>query len=941
QDEARMSSAPVPGAAVTATTAVSAPGIAVPPPAAAAPALVRRRREPLAWTTVLTFTGAFLVIVASAIFAVATWDLFDVVFKLVFLGLLTAGFYVAGRLVRTRLGLAGGGVALTVVASAMLLFDGWIAIDGYGWTGVWPWVAWLAVCSAIYWYTETSMGGGFFGVTGAAAQVAWVWLLGDGLGWQDAPRAAAIAVVALVWAYAGRRVANKAPFISLASVLKFAAPATALVAAFLALGGVLIGPTGWTEIISALIVAVAGSAIIHIAGLPSALAVFGHLPAFIAIASAHGGPGPVHAVVLFALAAAYVVYEVYRGGWGHGVLALAAELGAWLTLAAHFDWASDVTLAVVAALALSWSVASWIIRAGAGPGARSDRAYPHSGAASLERITFYGGLALLAVCTIAAPAMREVIPLTGVDVAARDALLVLGLFVAWATLAVLHRLAPAAIVAFGVSFWAAAAWMAWLFPAWHSAYYAIALLVVAAAWLISHWHVARLTTLPAGLLAWMARGITAPILLIGFSAAVYYSRAATWEAALLLAATAAWWIYDALTDRRIPYGLAVSSALLVLGVAVAVSDLASSDSDAAWSGALAAMVLVALGAVLRRESAWAGPWTWGAAGAGIVASMVAIDDPGPLVVALALTAAACVLAAWTSGFTEGAIVGGVVAVGSLFALAACIDSSPWVLFALVALPSLGMLAPAVLLRSRDAASEHSRWADAGLATGFVGISVLVAVPILADGAFYPNADWIDLGQHGLAAALLVFGAYVIAAGSFKELEFGAYVGVGLILAAYLVERSALDVGTAEWVSTPIALYLVWIGQHLARTRNTTVPLAIDIGATAVGLGIPSLMASTLYAGAEPWTHLAWAVALALVAIGAGVALRVRAYFFGGVAALVFTAIVRSWIYLVSFWWLVLGLIGVTMLVVALTWERQHSLVAGARSRVRAVLSDWR
>ncbi|MDO8986741.1 MAG: hypothetical protein Q7V14_00755, partial [Coriobacteriia bacterium] len=78
-----------------------------------------------------------------------------------------------------------------------------------------------------------------------------------------------------------------------------------------------------------------------------------------------------------------------------------------------------------------------------------------------------------------------------------------------------------------------------------------------------------------------------------------------------------------------------------------------------------------------------------------------------------------------------------------------------------------------------------------------------------------------------------------------------------------------------------------------------------------------------------------------VAIGAGVTYKVRGYFLGGVVAIVFVSVVRSWLYLVSFWWLVLGIIGVTMLVVALTWERQQSMVANAQQRVRQALVDWR
>lgn len=936
------------GAPQAASHQISAPvptPAPVPAPAQAptpAPAVRPQRvpREPVPWTTVLTFTGAFLVIVASAIFAVATWDMFGVTFKLLFLGALTAGFYAAGRLVRTKLKLAGGGVALTVVASAMLLFDGWIAIDGFGWTGVWPWVVWLAACSAVYWYTETSMGSGFFGVTGAAAQVAWVWLLGDGLGWQDTQRAAAIALVAVGWALAGRMAKNRGPFASLAGVLRLAAPVTVLLSSLLCLGGVLVGETGWAEIVPALIVGVAATAIVQIAGLPPALGALAHLPAFIAIGSVHGGPDAGHAALLFGMAVAYVLYELYGGGWGHGVLALFAELGAWIALSSRFEWAGDVTLAVLVALAVSWSAAAWLIGRDDRDSVRSSGPSNSAGALSLRHITLYGGWALLTILTLLMPVVTEVIPLSGVEVLARNAALAGGILAAWFALASLHRFAPAAIGAFLMSFWAAAALLAWAFPAWHSAYYAIAMLAVAAKWLAGRHHVERVTGLPATVLAWIARGSTLLIVSLGLAAAEYYYQVVSLPSAWLLAATAAWWLLDALTAEEFRSGFAISSGLAVLAVALGVAARTEVDATAALGAALTALALVALGTWLRQRPGWGRQWVWGAAVTGVVASLLALDDPGSLAVALALAAAACILAAWTSGVVEAAAGGGLVVVGALIACAAWIDADPWVLFALVALPSLAMLAPPARARQGAPGTTLTRWFDAGLASGFMGISILVLIPLLYDGA-YTLAGWADLGEHGLAAALLVLGAYVMSVSALKDFELGTYAGVGLVLAAYLVERGARNVGTAEWVSTPIALYIAWIGYQRARTHRTKVPLASDIGAAVVALAVPALLAATTFAGAEPWTHLVWAVALSLIAITAGVALRVRAYFFGGVAAIVFTAIVRSWVYLVSFWWLVLGLIGITMLVVALTWERQHSLVAGAKSRMQAALSDWR
>ncbi|MDP2232906.1 MAG: hypothetical protein Q8K89_04665, partial [Actinomycetota bacterium] len=180
-----------------------------------------------------------------------------VVFKLAFLGTLTAAFYVVGEVVRTRLKLRAGGVALTVVGSAMLLFDGWIVIDGYGLTGYWPWAALLLVVSLVYWITEVRIAGGFFGVIGAAAQLAWWWMLGAGLGWSVAPRMAAWAVVAAIWLATSKRAARSAPLASLATVLRWGSPIAALVAVIGLANDLNIGPTTWVELGSAIVLAFA------------------------------------------------------------------------------------------------------------------------------------------------------------------------------------------------------------------------------------------------------------------------------------------------------------------------------------------------------------------------------------------------------------------------------------------------------------------------------------------------------------------------------------------------------------------------------------------------------------------------------------------------------------------------------------------------------------
>ncbi len=116
-----------------------------------------------------------------------------------------------------------------------------------------------------------------------------------------------------------------------------------------------------------------------------------------------------------------------------------------------------------------------------------------------------------------------------------------------------------------------------------------------------------------------------------------------------------------------------------------------------------------------------------------------------------------------------------------------------------------------------------------------------------------------------------------------------------------------------------------------------VPPGTDLAGIAILLGVPALQTVVATAPADIAAHAWWAIGLSLVAIAAGVGLRCRTYFFGGVAALLWTALFRSWSYLVTYWWIVLGVVGVALLVFALTWERRRMLVDGTRR----ALEGWR
>ena len=170
------------------------------------------------------------------------------------------------------------------------------------------------------------------------------------------------------------------------------------------------------------------------------------------------------------------------------------------------------------------------------------------------------------------------------------------------------------------------------------------------------------------------------------------------------------------------------------------------------------------------------------------------------------------------------------------------------------------------------------------------------------------------------------------------MEWGAYAGYGFVLLAYFVEASELGAVAVEWFCVPAGLYVAAMGYlHASPGTGRRISPLTDVGAVAVTLGLPALSALPGASGSDAFQHALWTAGLALLVLGAGVALRVRWYFFGGVAALVWGVFWSSWTYLVTYWWAVIGLVGIAIIVVALTWERRGMLLA----QTRDTLAEWR
>lgn len=1140
--------------------------------------LARREPRPVPWTTILTFVGAFLVVVASAIFAVATWEYFSVGFRLTFLGALTVGFFVTGEYVRTRLNLVAGGIALTVVGSAMLLFDGWIIINGLNLTGPLPWAVVLLVCSGVYWFIEVRISGAFFGAIGAAAQAAWWWLLGAGLGWTITARLAACALVALAWAWAGRRARGNPELGSLALVLRVAAPVLAAITIAGEIWGLAPIVPGWSEVLACCVVGLAAALTFEISEYPAAagslfkvtdlqdlrLAPFfgflGQAPIFWATFAAmpdEGGWG--YAGLLAGLTVVYAFWELRRGGYFFAALALIAECSAWVTLGSVLDWPETLLPGIFGTLALSWvyaavllrrwpvghadgwrgvtsmrqvvAVGSWILLAlstlavpavfsgdvlirtqtglqhvlvaawmlavwlsaavlrrdvvtgavaevwsfwvlgslfawgsvesgsplfavafialaavwlhgqslgdrflslrprvatviagiaavgavFAGAGRQLDAlgslgtwqmavVFVASAAfwlsetvrdnellgallaplsatgavlvtaewlsgdehvlcaalamtgfvwlalslaianrrptlaerlSGLERSLRALGWAELAGATVAVPMIFGGLPLLGGTVTRANVVLSVGVLLLWVASTTLVRGPLQAAVTVASTFWTLAAAMSWALPSMHSGLYGLGLVALSAAWLHLAPQVQRSLGISARLLEASMRVVASLIVVGALIGVTARFRVDAWQTVALLVGGCVFWTADAVRNRW------AWSAAPAAGLAVASAGVAgwilSSPNTLAFVAPASALLVTGTFAVQRR-SAYAMAASCGAIAVASFAPFWS-TDAGLLSLSLLALGLAWAIAAVPLRLPESVGIGALLGVGSILAALEALQPSAWVVVAGLSGAAFVLLVPSWFWsRSSGFALRAARAsAIAGALTAFF-LCVIATLSLHGMDV----ATWADLQAQDRVFSLFALGAYVVAASVLYQLEWGPYVGVAVVLLGVWDEFHLLRVQWVEFYTTSLAAYLVamtYLYLRRAPTRRSVV--VIDVTAVLVGLGVPVLLSLR---GSDPallWGHALWAVVLSVVAIGGGVLGRVRVYFFGGVVAVVLTALFRSFLYLVEFWWVTLGVIGLAMLVVALTWERRRSVLVEAGLRARDTFGAWR
>jgi hypothetical protein len=633
-------------------------------------------------------------------------------------------------------------------------------------------------------------------------------------------------------------------------------------------------------------------------------------------------------VLPLALAAAAYLADVYLTRAAASALAGAFALA--LVAAANALYLSDPW--VSGALGLFGFV--WIT---VGHGFARDGRWAN--ARTLSASLRWGGFAVLVAASTTVPFIGSGVPLSGVSIASADAVLAASILGFWLASAAYGRDPETASGAAAWSFYVLAAVLAVLAPKLHSAAYASALLALATAWLFARGALQRYCRVNAEQFAWTMRGVMLLAWAAGLAAELYFFDTVTsWASVgLSLLVFLAFLADAAFADE--PASAAIAGVALVF---------AADRYGALILGPGQAALFAGVAAVLAGVIAWAVRGAWSnrsraLAVASAIAVTLACVPHMPkywLAGALALAAVAWGLAAATA-WEPLAFASALAGLASLGALLSAADRPGWITVALFGVAALVLGVPSVLPATRKGGPHEAVGSSLALAGG---LAVAWLVPVGYASRYLGNTGWLGIGAQGFAVALLLIGAYAIMQAVVRRIEPMLYAGSLVVLFALFAEFQALQFTTAELFSTPTAFYLVAMGYLYQRWDDGSprvYPVVLDYAAVLVGLGVPVVLALTNTIGKPMVVHTAWAIGLSLLAIGAGIVVRSRAFLFGGSAALAIVAGWRTLSYLAELWWLVLGIIGVAMLAIALTWERQRQLIGETRARLQDSFENWR
>ena len=892
----------------------------------------------------MTYAGAFLVVVAVAIFTIYAWGSMPALAKLAVLGAVTAGFYLGGEFVRTRMELPAAGVALIGVGSAMLLFDGWAVINGYGLQGMWPWAVLLLACSLAYWATELRIAGGWFGAIGAAAQVGWWWLLGQAMHVPGEWQAAGIAVVALLWAVGGGRVGVDGPLVALATVLRSGSVVLGALTV-VAVAAAVVGKArpDLVLVAAALVTGVCATGIVELrvrsAGRWSVLA---HIPVYLAaMVCWNAGPSSSVPAVLGLLAVFYGAFAWVRGGRGYALLSTVMAATGVMALAERMEWTSFVTVGLVGALFAVGAIAGHLLEASR-TRAEAPALSPERDAAVAWRAAALVGLGLSTL--LGTPIAGQGLPLAAIRVGSDHALLAVWMLALWATVAAVTRARTAGWFVFGWSFYALAAGVAWAFQGLHSAWYAVALLVLAIAWRQADPIAARVLRIAADAVRVACLGLFVAIPLGAIAASTVFFSTRAYPVAFVLALAALAWAGDWLRLRLgMAWALVPAAFFGVLAAFVAgwtASDLAGGSMAAAAAGAA-----LGLGSLAgpRRPDGWGTFLALGGAVTATVLSTWALGTPDHLAAALALITVAWGLSALAADIPELYAVAGLFGSFTLGAVLAWRDPRPWVALFSYPLLAAAFFAPEAMRTGLDG-TRPRRTARALALTALAVAAQLVLMGLWARlvGDALPQLHAFEVGEVGLAVGLIAFGAIAVLRAGYDGREAETYAGYAFMLLGVFAFMDVAGIGQQELYLVAVAGYAAAMGVLYSRREvGRRFPGSADAVAFVAAVVAPFLMSIASWDPASALTHGLWALGLAVCAIVIGQLVRAKLHFVGGIIVAALEALWLSRSVLLALpSWVWIGLAGAALIGGGVTFARRQ-LLGEASRRVGDDMADWR
>ncbi|PKQ17266.1 MAG: hypothetical protein CVT67_00170 [Actinobacteria bacterium HGW-Actinobacteria-7] len=863
----------------------------------------------------IAYAGAFLAIAAALVFGFRGWFRFPPIVLLAGLIGATVVLYADGEWLRNKLSLPVAGSWLMAAGSALFLLDGLAVMRLLSLSGAMPWAIVLLACSVGYWLTEERVGNGWFGAVGAVFQVGFWWMLAYALGLGMTWATALIGVVAAFWAFASAEIDPRGTLRGLSRVLAFGAIIlSALVAVALSLqipAAMLKGAPIWA--LAAAAAAAIAATVVFDRARPSlrGRAVGAQLPVVMAIGIMWAlrtrppefAPGIDIVGMLFILTAADAAYALWRRSASFAIAAFIGWLMMWTGVAYELGLNYPLMIAATAGLGI-------ISLAGAGvlENIAKNRKVPERSITG-ELWQIAGALTTLSAAVATAtlggfPGFFKAYPLEPLGLRgllgflaawAPDRMPAYPIVAAWVMVAVvivwmLMSRAWTATVVVLWSFILAAHMVSIVAPNDQVAWYAMALVLVAAAWSQARDHLDLIKSIPRNGVVVFTRA--AYIILPLASLAILASGGGyrSYSFAGLLAVVAAAWLADALrTKAQLLFVPVPMFAIAAITMAVWTS---TTVEIGAISGSIAALCIAGVALLGERgRGSWAIAVLASSAATATVLAPLLIGSPAYLALDLLLGAVVWALLAWAFSIPEvvGASVG--LAVLAIAALLAWLDPAPWVTILVLSAVSAALLAPRIILKDSPSPAV-ARFSAAVAAAGLFALAALDAIGI----ASYTNlkiasATWSSVSAAGLAIALLITAVYVLVWTMTERAEIGLYIGLLLVVLGLLIGMDAAQVQQAEAYLLPVALYFGAMGMLWSSwKKGRPVPVGTDLAVVMLGAVAALIISLGSPDTASILLHGFWALGLSVLTLVAGMIFRARTLLFGGLAVLVSDAL---------------------------------------------------